>query len=70
MNRELTKKQVLVIGWSVSLSAGVLVAAASAIAAVTHSGWIALAAFAIGMAVTVATAIALVPAWRRTMPKK
>ena len=70
MKAELTRRQVIWIGLSVSLSAGLMVTAASAISAETHSGWIALAAFAVGMAVTAGTAIALIPAWRRTMPKQ
>jgi hypothetical protein len=45
-----------------------MVTAASAFSAETHSSWFALAAFAIGMAVTAGTAIALIPSWRRTMP--
>jgi hypothetical protein len=53
---------VLCIGWSVFLSAGLLLIAASAISAVTHSGWIALAAFVLGMATIAGISIALIPA--------
>jgi ABC-type uncharacterized transport system permease subunit len=42
---------------------GAFVVGASTVSAVTQSGWIALAAFAIGMTVIGGTAIALIPAW-------
>jgi hypothetical protein len=51
----------------VSLSAGVIVMGAAAVAAVAHSGSTALAEFAVGMAISIGTAIALMAAWGRTL---
>jgi hypothetical protein len=70
MKIDLTRRQVLCIGWSVSLSAGFVMIFASAVSAATHSGWFAMAAFAIGMLVIAGASIALIPAWRRPTLKE
>lgn len=62
-----TRRQVLLVGGSVSLAAGVLVVLGSFASAMTRSGWPALASFGLAMAIVVVTSVALLPAWRRTI---
>jgi hypothetical protein len=47
-----------------------MVVIASVVSAATHSGWVAMAAFTLGMLVIAGTAIALIPAWPRTTLKE
>lgn len=63
-----TRKKVLCVGLSVATAAGALMIVASAFSAWMHSGWVALAAFVVGSTVIAAAAVALLPAWRRTIP--